>query len=129
MIKGTLWGRYQIDLSLMQNSTPLRTHRKQWALKQRELAHLVGFKSRSSIADLEDGASFVGLQPALAFEFVFGAPLRELFPTVFLKVENEVMRQAAALDDAHRAKSDATAERIGELLRALVARASDTLPL
>jgi transcriptional regulator with XRE-family HTH domain len=110
----------------MPHTNYLRFHRKQWALSQGQLAQLVGLKARSVVSSYEFGKSTPDLRFALALQFVFGVPLEALYPTLSEEIEDEVIRNAAALDEACRGRNDATAARVGEFLRHMLSRASNT---
>jgi DNA-binding XRE family transcriptional regulator len=109
----------------MPHTNYLRFHRKQWALSQREVAHLVGHRARSVVSAYELGRIAPWARYAVAYQFVFGVRLETLFPGMTREVEEEVVRRAAELDRASRGREDAGARRKLELLGEIVSRADD----
>jgi transcriptional regulator with XRE-family HTH domain len=75
----------------------LRIHRKRSGLSQKELANLLGYKNAAVISRLERGQCPPRLWQFLALEIVFGVRLAELFPPLFVNVEDDVMRRAYKL--------------------------------
>ncbi|MFI4973060.1 MAG: helix-turn-helix transcriptional regulator [Caulobacterales bacterium] len=102
----------------------LRTHRKAWALSQQQIADLVGIRARSVISSYERGVNSPSFRTALAYQFVFGVPLTKMFPDLAGEIEEDVMRRALQIDEAHRNRTDATAVRAREFLQQLLGRAS-----
>lgn len=94
----------------------LRKARREWGLTQRELAVLLGVKSRAHISRLESLSRTPSIDVLLAFEVLFGVSAKELFPMKYTHIEEVILRRAAVLyaqledDDRLRAK------RIRELL-------------
>jgi DNA-binding XRE family transcriptional regulator len=74
----------------------LRSHRKRWHLKQDELGALLDM-SRSAVAKAETTDRLPSVKLLVATEFLFGVGARDLFPTLFEQVEQEVAQRAAAL--------------------------------
>ena len=107
----------------MSTTNHLRRHRKRWALHQAELAHLVGFKARSVISSHEGGRTIAGLRAALAYQFALGEALATLFPGEARRVQDMVLRRAAALDEKYRDRGDTRSIRVREFLARLVERA------
>lgn len=103
----------------------LRSHRRQWALSQSEVAHLIGLKARSSVSRYELDRALPALRTAVAYEFVFGVSLSELFPALAVDVVEEVMRRAAELDEVYWGRADPRSVRVQEFLQALSKRAID----
>jgi transcriptional regulator with XRE-family HTH domain len=99
----------------------IRSHRKRWRLSQRELALLVGFKSREPISKAERFLGKPSLQFALACEIIFDVPVRKLFPGRFAELEEDVLNRCEVLHDAISSKtgSDAIEKRklMNKLLR------------
>jgi transcriptional regulator with XRE-family HTH domain len=75
-------------------SNYLRTHRKRASLSQAEIAFLVGTSSGAKICRYENAKRQPSLETALAYEALFGVPLRELFAGVYQKVEGETRWRA-----------------------------------
>jgi transcriptional regulator with XRE-family HTH domain len=75
----------------------LRTYRKRMGLSQDEVAFLLGVQSGTKVSRHERNVREPGLETALAYEVVLGAPVRELFAGVFEKVEAITLRRARVL--------------------------------
>jgi transcriptional regulator with XRE-family HTH domain len=98
----------------------IRTHRKRFGLKQKELALLLGGKSNSKISEYETFHRLPSLKTALAFQALFGTPVAEIFSGIYQEVEKEVSRKAAILQQKMQAKaSDRMSKRKADLLRAI----------
>jgi transcriptional regulator with XRE-family HTH domain len=95
--------------------------RKRWALHQRDLAHLVGV-SRSVISRYENGALAPTARRILALEAVFGKSGRQLFPSVYADVLDEVMRRAAKLDRTLSRSPSAASNRKRQLFSEMAKR-------
>ena len=78
----------------------LRTHRKRAALSQEEVAFLLGVKGMNKankVSRDEHYARTPTLESALAYEAIYGKPIRELFAGLYDGVEREVVARAKAL--------------------------------
>jgi transcriptional regulator with XRE-family HTH domain len=75
----------------------LRTHRKRVGFSQEELTFLLGGKDRRKISQYELALALPSLKTALAYEVIFGTPIRELFAGVYEQIEREVVQQAEEL--------------------------------
>ena len=75
----------------------LRTFRKRGRLSQDEIAFLLNCASGSKVSRYERFARVPSLQTAMAFEIIYGAPIRELFSGMFQNVENRVVLRARLL--------------------------------
>ena len=102
---------------------PLRIHRKRWALSQQELADLLGL-SRTTITRLENESESTRLVTAFGLMVVFGIKTEVMQKNLYTQVEDAVMRNAAALDEKLRGKTDAKSLRKIELLSDMVRRAT-----
>ena len=81
-------------------SNYLRTHRKRLALSQEEVAFLVGAKGMEKgikVSRDENHAREPSLQTALAYEVIYGTPVRELFAGLYARVERQVGKRAKIL--------------------------------
>ena len=74
----------------------LLTHRKRSSLTQREVAFLLGCRHKTKVSDYEQRTRRPVLETALAYEAVFGVPVRDLFAGMFDEVEI-VTRQRARI--------------------------------
>ncbi|HEY3814559.1 MAG TPA: hypothetical protein VGL66_15160 [Caulobacteraceae bacterium] len=100
----------------------VRTHRKSWALSQRDLSLLLGRRSRGGISDLEAGRYRPSLKVVLMCQMLFDTACAELFPELHAEFEDALMRQAAALDRKIAQRSDPASNRKRELLALLADR-------
>jgi transcriptional regulator with XRE-family HTH domain len=99
----------------------LRTYRKRTGLSQGEVAFLLGCHHGAKVSRYERNARQPGLETALAYEALFGVPVRELFGGIFEKVEAVTLRRARVL--ARRlsaaAPTSLMAHRLDQLRRSL----------
>ena len=78
----------------------LRTNRKRLVLLQEEVAFLLGFKGEDKgikVCRDEKFAREPSLQMALAYEAIYGRPVRELFAGLYQQIEKEVAERAKVL--------------------------------
>jgi transcriptional regulator with XRE-family HTH domain len=78
----------------------LRPHRKRLALSQEEVAFLVGVNGENKAIKAsrdENGVREPTLRTALAYELIYGKPVRELFSGLYGQVEQEVKERAKIL--------------------------------
>ncbi len=75
----------------------LRTFRKRSHLSQDEVAFLLGGGSGCKVSRYERFTRVPNLQTAMAFEVVYGIPIKELFAGIFQKVEGQTLRRARLL--------------------------------
>lgn len=75
----------------------LRTYRKRTGLSQKEMAKLLGCKSRSNVSRQELFTRDASLQEALAYAVLHGVPVRELYAGLYEQVERNVERRARLL--------------------------------
>ena len=98
----------------------LRTHRKRAGLSQDEVAYLLGCQGGAKVSRYERFARQPPLQTALAYEAIFGVPVRELFAGLFHRVEGPIVRRAQSLArKLHTAKPDRLTTRKLQVLRAV----------
>ncbi len=83
----------------------LKTHRKRARLSQREVAWLLGSRDGTCPARHESFVRTPSLKTALAYEAVYGVPVRELFAGTYERAERETARRARAFQ-----RREATAE-------------------
>lgn len=102
-------------------------HRKRWALKEKELANLLGV-SQSHISRIESGeaARTAQLETVLGLQVIFGRAPRTLFLKQYEAVEEAVMTRAAELDLALRDKHDPDSIKKKQLLAAMLKRATSS---
>jgi transcriptional regulator with XRE-family HTH domain len=97
----------------------LRTARRSWGLTQREMARLIGTKSRTHISRLERGERSPSVESLIACLVLFGATASELFPYLYSHIEETVLRNAARLLE----ELDGDTSLRGRRKRALLERA------
>ncbi len=86
-------------------SNYLRTHRKRLTLSQEEVAFLLGGTGENKGSKVSRDESFrcePTLYSALAYEVIYGKPVRELFAGLYEQVEQDVANRAKVL--GHRTK-------------------------
>jgi transcriptional regulator with XRE-family HTH domain len=78
----------------------LRTHRKRQTLSQEEVAFLLGVNGMDKgikVSRDENLAREPSLRTAIAYEAIYGKPVRELFAGLYEQVEQEVAERAKLL--------------------------------
>lgn len=96
----------------------LRTHRKRHMLSQEEVAFLLGVRGMNRGIKVCRDENYVrepSLETALAYETIYGVPVRQLFAGVYERAERNVAAQAKLL-------SYRTSPKPNEKLQELVAR-------
>ena len=87
-------------MSSPQLTNYLRTNRNRLALWQEETAFLLGFKGEDKGAKVCRDEKFTrepSLRSALAYEAIYGRPIRELFAGLYEQIEQEVAERAKIL--------------------------------
>ncbi|RJR50698.1 MAG: XRE family transcriptional regulator [Desulfobacteraceae bacterium] len=84
-------------MPLTQLSTYLRTYRKRAGLTQDEMAFLLGCATGAKVSRYECNERRPRLERVFAYEILFRAPARSLFPGVFHEVRMNTLTRAAAL--------------------------------
>ena len=103
--------------------TYLRRERRKWGLTQRELARLVGIKSRAQISMLEHGLATPTTEQLLAFQFLFGMTTAQLFPQLVDRSQDIVLQEVTAMIEATETDTTLRAQRKNTLLRQTLSRA------
>ena len=78
----------------------LRTHRKRHALSQEEVAYLLGGTGTgmgSKVSLDENLGREMGLRTALAYELLYGVPMRELFAGAFEEVQQKILERSKVM--------------------------------
>ena len=78
----------------------LRTNRKQMALSQEEVAFLLGVKGMDKggkVSRDENHVRIPTLETALAYEAIYGKPIRELFAGLYEHIAEDVSSRAKIL--------------------------------
>jgi transcriptional regulator with XRE-family HTH domain len=87
-------------MSSSQLTNYLRTNRKRLGLKQEEVAFLLGFKGEDKGIKVCRDEKFTrepSLRSALAYEAIYGRPVRELFAGPYQQIEQDVAKRAKVL--------------------------------
>lgn len=106
----------------------LRTHRKRWALSQKQLSDLLGIPDGNPLSRYESDKRLPNLKTALACEAIFGIPASVLFAGLYDEVEEDVMRRAKELFEDVEHRRGAVGERNRALLMDMLARATNDQP-
>ena len=101
----------------------LRPQRRRWGFTQKELAFIIGAKSRTGVSRLENGKRPPSLAAAFALHIVFGTDAAELFPAHFAEVENGVLARAYDLYERLQGNRSKTARMKLDFLEEMFARA------
>lgn len=108
----------------MDNSHVILLRRRNAALTQGELAHLLGI-SQSVLSRLEDNeAKELWFDIALALTVIFGEAPHRMFSRHYTHIEEQVMTRAAGMHEANRGKSDRKSLRKQALLDDMMRRAT-----
>ncbi len=75
----------------------LRRYRRRVGFSQKEVTFLLGCGASSKVCRYEQFAREPNLETALAYEAVFGVPVKELFAGIYKKVEEKVLKRASVL--------------------------------
>ena len=101
----------------------LRTQRRKWGLTQRELALLIGSRSRAHVSRLERDQRAPSVHSLIAALVIFGESAPALFPHLYGAIEEEVLRSAAKLLEELSNDSTRRGARKRELLESVLHRA------
>jgi transcriptional regulator with XRE-family HTH domain len=104
----------------------LRTHRRKWALTQRELAQLLGELTASAVSKYETLARTPSLEVMLGFEVVFDQRSHDLIPATSAAIRRTISRNATALLTELAEKTDARSARKRRLLDDLITRLTES---
>jgi transcriptional regulator with XRE-family HTH domain len=91
----------------------LRTHRYRHRLSQEEVGYLMGGNGTgkgSKVSLDENSKRETRLRTAMAYEILFGTPIRELFAGAYEEVQQEVMERAKLMQ--HRANMKANTKKL-----------------
>lgn len=100
----------------------LRTNRKRLELSQEEVAFLLGGTGENKCSKVSHEESFdrePRLRAALAYELIYGQPVRELFAGLYEEVQQEMAERAKIL--AHRQTGKSQPKR-QEVINRLVSK-------
>ena len=87
----------------------LRTNRKQISLSQEEVAFLLGVKGMDrggKVSRDENYSRIPTLEFALAYEAIYGKPIRELFAGLYEQIAQEVSSRAKTLSFRNNGSPD-----------------------
>ncbi len=102
----------------------LRRERRSWALRQKDLAFLLGVKSTTHISRLEHSKSTPSIKTGLALEVIFGLAPGQLLPGFYDLIEEDVMARAADMHQRLIDRLDARGIRKRNLCDAMLKRAN-----
>jgi transcriptional regulator with XRE-family HTH domain len=83
-----------MDQRLISHLRPLR---RRWGLTQAEFALLIGARTHVAVSRIETRKIYPSLAQAIACSIVFDTPPLELFPELYAKVYDLVLKQAQEL--------------------------------
>ncbi len=92
----------------------LRVYRRRWHLTQEELAFLFGYDAESIISRFESEERTITLAVAIACQTIFGLEPKEMFPALFVSLEQNVVQRMYELRD-RLAQSDMTQRTLAKL--------------
>jgi|SRR3989344_819470 len=101
----------------------IRTHRRKWALTQKDLAFLLGRKSSTHVSRLEQSKRTPHVEIILACEILFGISSGQLLPKLYEEVEEQVMARAKELYEKLEGERSHPATRKKEFLSTVLKRA------
>lgn len=101
----------------------LRPQRRRWGFTQKELAFIIGAKSRTVVSRLEHGKRPPSLETAFALHIVFGTDAAEFFPVLFAEVEHDVLARAYDLYERLQGNRSKAARMKLDFLEEMFARA------
>lgn len=101
----------------------LRTHRRIWGLTQKELAELTSVRNASHVSKVENGKHTPRLEVVLACQVIFGIPPSDMFPDIYARVEDRVMRSIGQFHLALEHTTSPEGLRKRELCEAALRRA------
>lgn len=99
------------------------THRKRWALTQKELAGLLGAKSETQVSRWERSKRKPSLRVVLASQVIFGETPDSMFPLLFSEIEESVMHRAYKLYTSLAGSTSKKSKRKLKLLEDVLRRA------
>ena len=80
------------------NVSRLQILRKRSGLSQKDLAHLLGFRSEAPISRHERSDTVPNLLTALGYQAIFRIPISELFPGLYETVEAGIEEQLVKME-------------------------------
>jgi len=100
----------------------VRPFRRRWGLSQQEVASVIGGGGRNRVSRVERGLRQPDAREILAYSLLFGAHEARVFPRLYDKLEERMMRGAYRLDQRLARLRSPAALRKRELLDKLRAR-------
>jgi transcriptional regulator with XRE-family HTH domain len=105
----------------------IRTYRKRACLTQEEVAFLLGTKSSASVSRHERFKQTPDLPTLLAYEMLFGTPVRNLFSSTHEKVEQKLRQRIRLL--LRKLTRAGKGRRIAKKIEALTAHLGEQVSL
>ena len=84
----------------------LRTLRITSGLSKKELAHILGFLSETTISRHERSHTVPDLLTAIGYEVIFRVPISEQFPGLYRSVEERIEKLLAKIEDELQQSTD-----------------------
>ncbi|MCP3475066.1 helix-turn-helix domain-containing protein [Bradyrhizobium sp. CCGUVB1N3] len=114
-------GAHQVmDHRLISYVRPLR---RRWGLTQAEFAFLIGTKTDAAVSRIEAVKTYPSLAQAIACSIIFDTPPLELFPELYGKVYEFVLKQAEELYETLQGDPSTKTRAKLDLLEDVLARA------
>ena len=98
----------------------LRAQRRIWGFSQREMAELLGYRSRTQVSRIEQGKRTPSIETALLCTALFGVSVEELFPQLFAQIEERFRERIHAFGEGLLHTTTLLAERKREHLAAVL---------
>ena len=108
-------------------SNYLSSNRKRLALSQEEVGFMLGINGEgkgTKVSRDENSAREPSLQAALAYEAIYGKPVRELFAGLYERIEQDVAQRARILTFRKNVKPGKKSEHRRSMLTNLAANKS-----
>ncbi len=102
----------------------IKAERLKWSLSQKQIAVLLGSKGTSHISRHELYQTLPKLETAIAYEIIFGLPLKTLFRGKYEAIEEKVMTHAYRLYLTVENRRDEAGKKKAKLFKEMLGRAT-----
>jgi transcriptional regulator with XRE-family HTH domain len=106
----------------------LRTFRRRFGFTQKELAFLIGIKSRTAISRIEGAKRRPGLNALYACAFIFDTPPPELFPDIISELHEAMLDRANELHETLQGNPSKTTRIKLDFLEKMISRLDTERP-